>query len=231
MKKAFIALVILVSILIILLLIVRFIIGGDEDTWLCDNGQWIKHGNPTAAQPTTGCGDQTNSNTTAIVNNADANINSNDEPNCEDWTPGACKMIIKPGYYYSSATDNCYYSSFSGGCSNPPFTTLDDCNFYCVQEKYQNVSVADRNYYLPNITTQKDCGNIGATWVNIGKITKRCELPTPDAGEPCTKQSDCIRECGIDNPNSTNGTCTEFSSSSCYSYLDEDGTANTICID
>lgn len=27
-----------------------------EDTWLCENGQWIKHGNPSASMPTENCG-------------------------------------------------------------------------------------------------------------------------------------------------------------------------------
>lgn len=37
------------------LLAVRFLIGGPEDTWICDNGQWVKHGNPSAPMPTSGC--------------------------------------------------------------------------------------------------------------------------------------------------------------------------------
>lgn len=28
-----------------------------EDTWLCENGQWIKHGQPSAEMPKTGCGE------------------------------------------------------------------------------------------------------------------------------------------------------------------------------
>jgi len=28
---------------------------GNEDTWICDNGQWIAHGHPSSAQPTSGC--------------------------------------------------------------------------------------------------------------------------------------------------------------------------------
>lgn len=28
---------------------------GGEDTWLCSNGQWVKHGNPSAPQPTQPC--------------------------------------------------------------------------------------------------------------------------------------------------------------------------------
>jgi len=29
-----------------------------EDGWLCKDGQWIKHGNPSVAMPTTGCGEK-----------------------------------------------------------------------------------------------------------------------------------------------------------------------------
>jgi len=32
---------------------------GNEDDWICQDGQWVKHGNPSASQPTTGCGSQT----------------------------------------------------------------------------------------------------------------------------------------------------------------------------
>lgn len=28
-----------------------------EDSWVCDNGKWVKHGNPSAEKPTSGCGD------------------------------------------------------------------------------------------------------------------------------------------------------------------------------
>lgn len=42
----------------------RFVVGGDEDTWICDNGQWIKHGVPSAPMPTSGCGSETKTNQT-----------------------------------------------------------------------------------------------------------------------------------------------------------------------
>lgn len=35
---------------------------GDEDTWLCQNNQWIKHGNPSAPMPTTACISSDNQN-------------------------------------------------------------------------------------------------------------------------------------------------------------------------
>jgi hypothetical protein len=34
---------------------IRFF-SGPEDTWLCVNNQWVKHGHPSAAMPTSGCG-------------------------------------------------------------------------------------------------------------------------------------------------------------------------------
>ncbi len=47
---------IIVAALIALVLFVRFGLGGNEDTWLCDNGQWVRHGNPSAPMPATSCG-------------------------------------------------------------------------------------------------------------------------------------------------------------------------------
>jgi hypothetical protein len=45
---------------VILVLFLRFVIGGDEDTWICDKskGEWVKHGNPSAQKPEGGCGDK-----------------------------------------------------------------------------------------------------------------------------------------------------------------------------
>lgn len=41
---------------VVIALGVRFIVGGPEDSWLCINGLWVKHGEPSAAQPVSGCG-------------------------------------------------------------------------------------------------------------------------------------------------------------------------------
>lgn len=48
---------IVVVLLIIAALGVRFFIG-PEDAWICQGGSWVKHGNPSAAMPTTACGEQ-----------------------------------------------------------------------------------------------------------------------------------------------------------------------------
>lgn len=55
MKKALI-LLLLVVVIIGGFFALRFLFGGDEDTWICENGVWIKHGNPSAPKPVDGCG-------------------------------------------------------------------------------------------------------------------------------------------------------------------------------
>ncbi len=47
---------IIVAALILIVLFVRFGLGGGEDAWLCENGLWVPHGHPAAPMPTEGCG-------------------------------------------------------------------------------------------------------------------------------------------------------------------------------
>lgn len=70
MKNVWIAVVVVVVALGAVLGVRLF--SGDEDTWLCEDGAWVKHGNPTAEMPTSGCGDvtQTTTDSTAIANPA-----------------------------------------------------------------------------------------------------------------------------------------------------------------
>ncbi len=56
--KLFWKIVIAILLIAVVVLGIRFF-SGDEDTWLCQNGQWVKHGQPSAPQPASGCGDQT----------------------------------------------------------------------------------------------------------------------------------------------------------------------------
>lgn len=54
MKNKLLKISVILIIIFIIILGVRFLSG--EDDWICENGQWIKHGNPSALMPTTGCG-------------------------------------------------------------------------------------------------------------------------------------------------------------------------------
>lgn len=57
MKKSPLKIFIIILIsLILVLFFLRFILGGPEDNWICQNNTWIKHGNPQNPPPKTGCG-------------------------------------------------------------------------------------------------------------------------------------------------------------------------------
>lgn len=57
MKKILIPLLLVVVIGLSGLFVTRFLFGGDEDTWICSGGQWVKHGNPSSPMPQIGCGE------------------------------------------------------------------------------------------------------------------------------------------------------------------------------
>ena len=56
-KKLAIVLVIVFVAAILVVAGLRFL-SGDEDTWLCVNNVWVKHGQPSAPAPTTSCGQE-----------------------------------------------------------------------------------------------------------------------------------------------------------------------------
>lgn len=65
MKKNYLFFIIILILFISTLLWWRF--SGPEDTWICENGTWIKHGNPETPQPVTGCGEEANNIVNDIV--------------------------------------------------------------------------------------------------------------------------------------------------------------------
>jgi hypothetical protein len=56
MKRPLLIIIAVIILIGALAAIIRFGLGGDEDTWICPNGDWVRHGNPSSAKPTTGCG-------------------------------------------------------------------------------------------------------------------------------------------------------------------------------
>lgn len=53
MKKNYLAIG-FIGLLIILFGVVLYL-RRDEDTWVCVDGQWVEHGNPSASMPATPC--------------------------------------------------------------------------------------------------------------------------------------------------------------------------------
>jgi hypothetical protein len=76
-KKMYIIIAVLVA-LVVVSAILRFVVGGPEDDWICENGGWVKHGNPSAVKPTTGC-TTTNENTNKKNSNNDGIVMPTEE--------------------------------------------------------------------------------------------------------------------------------------------------------
>lgn len=71
------------ALIILVIGIIRFTTS--EDTWLCQDGTWVKHGQPSAPQPTTGCGKSTACTMEAKIC-ADGSAVGRSGPDCE-FTP------------------------------------------------------------------------------------------------------------------------------------------------
>jgi hypothetical protein len=59
LKQKFIIFFLIMIVFVGSVFFLRFVIGGDEDTWICQNGVWIKHGNPSKPIPSAFCPGQT----------------------------------------------------------------------------------------------------------------------------------------------------------------------------
>ncbi|MDD5289821.1 MAG: DUF333 domain-containing protein [Patescibacteria group bacterium] len=80
MKKTILYSVLALVIIVLIIGAIRFLT--PEDTWLCQKGEWVKHGNPSAAAPTTGCGEAKACTTEAKVC-PDGSAVGRTGPNCE----------------------------------------------------------------------------------------------------------------------------------------------------
>jgi len=78
MKKTILIIIFVLFIIIAVAAFLRFVIGGPEDDWICESGQWVKHGNPSASKPTTGCG-----TTTTNVNQNTNTAKIDEQETCE----------------------------------------------------------------------------------------------------------------------------------------------------
>lgn len=57
MKKTLLIVLTILAGLAVFFIAIRFLFGSPEDTWICEEGEWVKHGNPSAPAPIQPCGD------------------------------------------------------------------------------------------------------------------------------------------------------------------------------
>jgi len=107
--KKIIYLVVLVIIIAVVLILVR----GAEDTWICGDSGWEKHGNPSASMPTKTCLDKTKRvSRECVVNNGIWLAKFNE---CEiGLTESSCR---KDGGTFNSCASACRHNPSSGVCT------------------------------------------------------------------------------------------------------------------
>lgn len=74
MKNKKILYIFIVLLALVSLVLIRFTLGGHEDDWICQNGVWVKHGNPSAPMPASPCGNQNIEEQKIIYKNASADL-------------------------------------------------------------------------------------------------------------------------------------------------------------
>ena len=77
-----------VIILLALAVVLGIRIFSGEDNWICQNGEWIKHGNPKVEKPTIGCGDN--------LDNQAKDQQAVEEPNIVVFNPKENAKISSP---------------------------------------------------------------------------------------------------------------------------------------
>ena len=178
----------LVIVVIFVIVLAIRLFSGDEDTWLCQNGQWVKHGNPSKLMPTQTCGSKAN---TGLANPASVycgehggklkikkDISGNesgicvfsDDTRCEEWKyfRGECQ---------SGA--NIHIINIKNGQEvNLPFVVEGEARVF---ESVVNVALKDSKgqiLYQANVMAQSpDMGQFGPFFKEIDFLTK---LPADD---------------------------------------------------
>jgi hypothetical protein len=78
MTKIILVVVAVVAVVGLALFGIRFFSG--EDDWICQNNEWVKHGKPSAPQPTEPCGEGKNTNEASPVIQPSENVNAENPP-------------------------------------------------------------------------------------------------------------------------------------------------------
>ena len=91
MKKTWLIIIIVLVCVGGFLLLARLLTG--EDSWICQSGQWVKHGAPSSPMPSKPCG-SSNLNT----NQVNANQNANASNDCDEWETKIMALITAVNY-------------------------------------------------------------------------------------------------------------------------------------
>jgi hypothetical protein len=110
---------------------IRFVVGGDEDTWICDKQkrEWVQHGNPSATKPETPCGDAQGdklNQTEGIMLCDDGLGNSMEYSRAEEIAIRSCKDGSLKNFHYCNNVTGTWWIDFV------PSEPKEGCNPACV---------------------------------------------------------------------------------------------------
>lgn len=105
------------TVLVIIIAGVRFL-SGDEDGWLCSQGQWIRHGNPGSPKPAKGCGEEVTQN--AVSQDQEAKYPEAKIDDIKVSNPKENELVKSPLAISGEARGNWFFEA------NFPITILDD---------------------------------------------------------------------------------------------------------
>lgn len=95
-KKSILFLALLFILLFLFFFTLRFF-SGNEDDWICENNNWVKHGNPSSKMPLEGCGEPIVEETTPSTTEEKIIGGDKDEGGC----------LIGAGYSWCELKQKC----------------------------------------------------------------------------------------------------------------------------
>src|SRR3989344_1196103 len=130
MKKLIITLFVLMFAVAATVMFFSFVFGGDEDTWICSGGQWVKHGNPSSPKPEGNC-------EPVIVQKAKDQLNDSGlcySPNGSSMSYSVAKEKAQVGCKDGKLEENhsCNSSTGTWWIDFTPNLPNGDCNPACV---------------------------------------------------------------------------------------------------
>ena len=137
-----------------------------------------------------------NANTNRVVVNTNLNLYENTNVNivldsrCEEVVATAdCVDVAAPGYWYLEESGGCYYTS-GEVCSNPPFTTYDECMAACTGSGSTNTNTSTNTNSNTVIVNTNNGSNVNlntntstdetASWKTYNNSTYKYQIKYSD---------------------------------------------------
>ncbi|MCL4339030.1 GerMN domain-containing protein [Patescibacteria group bacterium] len=128
-SSVFLFLLVLIMLGAGLILSLRFLTGGDEDTWICQNGTWIKHGNPSRPMPSENC----------IQEDSSVVVSDSPEKAVNNFYSWYMKQNDQTSYKDSNYLSEELKLKIASAVS-PPSTSSPYDPFYCSDKKPEGIS-------------------------------------------------------------------------------------------